>query len=316
MKITSSTSPAVTQLRYSEAWLPFTQKLATALATLEEDQYLVISAKDSNRFVQFAAQGAFGLRAETISNHFLPADQQLTLDQDLELHCAGWEPPSGSPEISAPENDPDGSPNYYCDYPAPVDYYAVARQAVYALSRVHKIPHPGFLQYEAFETGGGKIILSELGLKRAPEIPPPSATNIRGQLLASIRAETGLSELDYDEQGDLSIIYGNVPVYLSIKGAPPDVQISSALLQHVEERARLLERVNELNGGLNHLRLVVHDRTIFAVTHIPAAPYVEAHLIKAFREFCPTADKLRDLLAVEFEGTPAGYVPSQSLLKH
>lgn len=316
MNNTLSLSPAEIQPRYSEAWLPFTGKLAAALVSLEEDQYLVISAKDSNHFVQFAAQGTFGLRAETTSNAYLPKDQQLDLEQHLELITSGWNAPTEDGEESTPENDPDGSPNYYRDYPAPVDYYAVARDAVHALSRAHRIPHPGFLEYEAFESGGPNIILAELGLKRAPKIPPASIPSIGDQLLASIRAETGLSDLGYDEDGDLCITYGNVPVILSIRNTPPDVRITSALLHHVAESVRLLERVNELNGGLDHLRLVVHDQSIFAVTHIPVAPYVGAHVVKTFREFCPTVERLRDLLISEFEGTPSIYSPAQSLLKH
>lgn len=316
MNNATSASPAKIQPRYSEAWLPFTEKLATTLASLEEDQYLVISAKDSNRYVQFAAQGAFGLRGETTSNAYLPEDEQLDPEQVAGLITAGWNTPTDDGDASTPENDPDGSPNYYRDYPAPVDYYAVARDAVNALSRIHSIPHPGFLEYEAFIAGGHQLILAGLGLKRAPKTPPASATNIRELLLASIRSETGLSDLDYDEDGDLCITFGNVPVILSIRNTPPDVRITSALLHHVEESSRLLERVNELNGGLDHLRLVVHDQTIFAVTHIAASPYVEAHLVNTFREFCPTADRLRDLLISEFEGTPSVYTPLQSLLKH
>ena len=52
----------------SVAWPPFAQKLAATLEKLQEDQYLILSVKRSNRYVQFAVQGSFGIRVETTSN--------------------------------------------------------------------------------------------------------------------------------------------------------------------------------------------------------------------------------------------------------
>ncbi len=69
------------QRKLSVAWPPFEKALASALAQLEEDQFLVISAKRGNRFVQFAGQGSFGLRAETASNGFLPKSDQFNDEQ-------------------------------------------------------------------------------------------------------------------------------------------------------------------------------------------------------------------------------------------
>ena len=66
---TARKSPAPARL--SVAWPPFTEKLAQALSMLEEDQFLIISVKNSNRYVQFSAQGSFGMRAETTSNSYL-----------------------------------------------------------------------------------------------------------------------------------------------------------------------------------------------------------------------------------------------------
>ena len=50
-------------------WPPFAKTLASVLAKLEEDQFLIVPVKQSNQYVQFAAQGSFGMRTETTSNH-------------------------------------------------------------------------------------------------------------------------------------------------------------------------------------------------------------------------------------------------------
>jgi hypothetical protein len=52
------------------AWPAFEKRLAETLAALEEDQYLVVSAKRGWAYVQFAAQGSFGLRAECVGNKY------------------------------------------------------------------------------------------------------------------------------------------------------------------------------------------------------------------------------------------------------
>lgn len=51
----------------SKDWPEFMARLSEVLGKLDEDQYLVINVKKSNRYVQFAGQGRYGLRAETAS---------------------------------------------------------------------------------------------------------------------------------------------------------------------------------------------------------------------------------------------------------
>lgn len=108
---TNSRLQAITK-RLSQAWPPFTRKLAEVLAHLGEDQYLVISAKRAHRYVQFAGQGSFGLRVEATSNHYLAAGDRLTRRQLAALKSRGWLAPSGSAKASTPRKDPDGSPNF------------------------------------------------------------------------------------------------------------------------------------------------------------------------------------------------------------
>ena len=96
MRSKSESAAIAPPVRKSVAWAPFQKKLAGALAKLEEDQFLIESLKHSNRFVQFAAQGAFGMRAETTSNHYLTKQEQLDAKQLLAVKALGWVDPTGT----------------------------------------------------------------------------------------------------------------------------------------------------------------------------------------------------------------------------
>ncbi|GAB6061242.1 TY-Chap domain-containing protein [Desulfonatronum parangueonense] len=106
-------------------WTAFAENLAQVLAGLQEDQYLILEAKRSNRYIQFAGQGAYGLRMETTSNHYLLKSDQLTEQQIALLTENGWNSPTRTPE-ALPEDDPGGSPNFFIDHPLPVAYNTVA----------------------------------------------------------------------------------------------------------------------------------------------------------------------------------------------
>lgn len=83
--------------RVSKNWCVFELKLTSVLSQLVEDQMLIIVEKDSNRFIQFAAQGSAGMRAEVSSNAYLSPSNKLTDRQIAKLVKAGWDAPTHSP---------------------------------------------------------------------------------------------------------------------------------------------------------------------------------------------------------------------------
>jgi hypothetical protein len=89
----------------SRDWPIFSEKLASVLSRLEEDQYLIVSAKKGNRFVQFACQGAWGMRVEVTSNQFLKAEGRLSRGQMSWLRSHGWNAPTGNVREATPEKD-------------------------------------------------------------------------------------------------------------------------------------------------------------------------------------------------------------------
>lgn len=301
----------------SSAWPMFARKLSAALRKLEEDQFLILSLKQSNQYIQFAAQGSFGMRAETTSNSYLPESRQLTEQQITSLTEAGWHPPSGAPADATPDKQPDGSPNFFIDFPVPKTFRAVAKTAVTTLAEILRVPHPGFLEYELFDADGNAFALPELGLKRATRtLPDDQATILQQRLLATMTELTGIADLEFDEDGDTAIQYGTLPVFVRLAGDPPYAHIFSPLLTDVEETAQLLARLNEINSGTSWLHLYLHSGSIVAVADVLAEPFVTEYVARAFKEFCPMAEGIGTLLQSEFSGDAPFSEPMPSVLKH
>lgn len=148
-----------------EAWKQFAGNLVAALRALEEDDYLILKVKGTNRFVQFVSQGAFGMRAESVSDFYLPEDEHLSQEDYHQLLRLGWRPPTQMPREFG--HDFDGSPNYFLDLAQPVAVEDLAVMAVLTFIHVHAAGHPGRLEYRAQSTEGTLIRLPHLGLRQS-----------------------------------------------------------------------------------------------------------------------------------------------------
>ena len=303
--------------KISEAWPAWKERLTAVLEKLEEDQFLVISAKRGNHYIQFSCQGSFGLRVETTSNEYLAESQKLSASQVQALLSAGWTSPTGDSLSATPALDPDGSPNFFADFDVPVPFDTVADLTVRTLSRILGFAHPGWLQCQAFEMDGSELEFPELGLKRAT--PPdddgrPEA--LREQLLHAIRETTCLPELEYDGDGNIGVGTGSVAVYASwIKGMTM-VRFLSPLLKDVEDQPGLLERLNKLNAALPLARLYHSNETIFVVAEVWARPFSKGKISETFRDFSQLANKLHQPLYREFGGLLPRRASSESVVKH
>ncbi len=153
------------QKRLYEAWTDFGWRLMQVLGALEEDEYLIVNIKRSNRFVQFADQGAHGMRVETVSNFYLPEDQQLGEVQHELMLKLGWNAPSNLPDEFG--HEPVGSPNYFLDLPRPLDLQQIASLAVSTLLGPLDADHPLDLEYRSFAESGEAIRWPTLKLRRA-----------------------------------------------------------------------------------------------------------------------------------------------------
>ncbi|HAF14085.1 MAG TPA: hypothetical protein DCK99_10380 [Blastocatellia bacterium] len=146
-----------------QEWNGLTDNLALCLANLVEDDYLVISYKRVNYYLQFAAQGQFGMRVEAASNAYIvPAQARLSPEGYVAMDQLGWQTPTVLPEGIT---DPDGSPNFFVDLPSPVDFKSLSELAIRTFRQIYGMRHPGQLQYKAFSSGGAQIRFPTLRLK-------------------------------------------------------------------------------------------------------------------------------------------------------
>jgi len=306
-------APASAPPKRSADWPAFAQRLASVLGALQEDQYLVVSLKGTNRYVQFAAQGHWGLRAECVSNEYLSDPERLDERQLARLRELGWHDPTGSAPESTPERDPDGSPNHFIEWPAQTALTGLADLAVTTLVDVLGVAHPGFLEYKAFDSQERTLVFDELGLRR---VAPPTAADLvadlEHQLLATVRETTGLGSLEYDDDRDIGFVYGRIVVLISLADNPARVRLRGLMVTDLESSPALLERLNHFNAGLGSMHLFFHRGAVRAVSDVPAWPFAPEHVDRALEGFCQICDGLNDLLQAEFggdslviEGTPS-----------
>lgn len=76
--------------------------LALCLADLDEDDYLIIESKRAPYYVQFAAQGAYGMRAEAVGNGYIDEPEAVLTQEDYaRARELGWCAATDSPEPTA-----------------------------------------------------------------------------------------------------------------------------------------------------------------------------------------------------------------------
>lgn len=282
--------------RESKDWTPFAHQLAQVLSRLEEDQFLILSAKSGNRYLQFSCQGSWGMRAEVTSNHFLKDGDRLTPREMAWLGAHGWNAPTGTPKQSTPDRDPDGSPNFYIDFPTSVPASDIVSVAIDTLIHGLALPSPGALSYESFDSAGETLEFQELGLKPASRQNKP----LLEKVLTVFRSVTGIDDLTFDDDGDLGVRYGAILV--SAVQLDNRVRLFSALVTEVPEAPALLRKLNQINDGVHRIRIFWHDEVVYATLDIPADPFVPAHLVTAISEFSEVAEGLAIVLRAEFSG--------------
>lgn len=148
------------------AWQTLAAALAGSLEMLEEDEFLIISYKHANYFVQFAAQGGYGMWVEATCNSFIDPDAVLTDQQYAAMADLGWQRATETLLESGATKNPDGSPNFFLHLSHPINRQALAQLTVATFRRVYGVFRPGELHYHAFADGGASIRFPTLGLKR------------------------------------------------------------------------------------------------------------------------------------------------------
>ena len=104
--------------RRATEWAGLETRLAKALACLEDGHFLILSTRnDDPYYVQFAAGGPQGMRAEAVSNRFLEGWRRLDRTAEDRLRRLGWRPPT---DIG------DGPVNWWRSFDTPLPVAGIA----------------------------------------------------------------------------------------------------------------------------------------------------------------------------------------------
>ncbi|HUC14407.1 MAG TPA: YbjN domain-containing protein [Acidimicrobiales bacterium] len=275
-------------------WRSFSTSLTESLANLEVDQYLIVNLRRRPEFyVQFAQGGANGLRAETVSNAFLPDDEHLDDHALGELLALGWEPPQPGSR--------GGGPNHHRDWATPVPYSDVSSLAVATLTKVLGASRPGMLTYTAFAKGGTQIIIPTLGIRREPvnkdERKPsePSPVHSAEELLEQVKRVMGpllgTDEIVVDNDGDIPVRSGSVMVYVRVLKNTPVVRVFSPVIYDLGAPPDILDAVNDINNEVLFARAVWDGNGVVLSSDVLGAPLVGAQLTRSYEAVAQLADE-------------------------
>ncbi len=151
-----------------------------------------------------AGQGPFELRAEVAGNAFLVAIGKIRRAGLDEVEQLGWKASTGSSETCALKPDPDGSPNYFMQYPITFGGVPMVDIAVRTLRQVLGVPQPGLFEYEAFDADGKRRSFSCPGLRKVRKTAKPKLPKFLSMLLPANSLPRGAWLAPSDEQAPFS----------------------------------------------------------------------------------------------------------------
>ena len=285
LKHTDQKKSTVQTHKRSVEWPVFQANLATVLKSMQEDEFLIISEKRANRFVQFSAQGGFGMRVETTSNAYLDRGEECRAADHLALLALGWKSPTGSPAESTPTDDPDGSPNYFVDFPPETPPEQIAALSIHTLADLYGVSHPRNLEYDAFEHDGTPIEHKTLKIQSVKD--RRARSNDAGKrLLKAVVDATGVQDLEYDEDGYLCIRYqDNLGLFILLSEDAAYIHFMAVLASDITPSEILLTAINELNDEAKPRRFQIHDESVIATYMLPAKPIINKLVEKTLNDF-------------------------------
>ena len=297
----ATTPPPSTALTWDE----FERRLATTLAEMAEETFLVISTPMSRDgtayYVQFASGESYGLRAEAVGSGNLPPARALAPGQEAQLVELGWQRP-------APD---DPCRNYVRTWPRPAPFEEIARLAVRTLREVHGIEAPADLRYVYAAFGDRAVPVLDLGIEAQRRSPPPAPTRRPRRAVAdltplverSLARWLGASEVVRDRDGDYPIRVGSALMFVRlVDGVPPVVRIFSPILHDIAESQALLAALNEINGQIRFGRVFWMARQVIVAMELTAVDISADQVAFACIELGNLADHLDDGLHGRFGG--------------
>lgn len=124
------------------------------------------------------------------------------------------------------------------------------------------------------------------------------------------------SELDFDDDGDISIRYGSAMAFVCLIEDPLYIRIFSPILSDVEESPGLFGLLNAINAKGTLIRFFYKNGVIHGIADISAAPFVSAHVIQGLAHFCVIADEMGNMLQAKLGGQTAFVEVMPSVMRH
>ncbi len=149
------------------AWRTLSRAFARYLHELIEGDFIIISHRHINYYVQVAAQGEDGFRIEAVNNTYIvPPSAALTTAQYARMSELGWRSATEDAEVAKERYDPEGSPNFFRQVDVGEDLLDVADVLIRTLHEVYGIATPALLDYHAFHCEMGDFPCPDLRLTR------------------------------------------------------------------------------------------------------------------------------------------------------
>lgn len=288
-------------------WDGFEQALVSTLSVLK-DEFLILSAKSSGRYVQLHVSPADGVHAEAVGNAYLAEGKKLTEAQVASLVAMGWLTPTRAPD--APPPVPEGSPNFFRKFASPFSCSEVAHFVVRTLAEVHQVPGPDGLEYKSFDEPGTAVFLPALRIDVAPETAPkpkPKPKPVRRKVspfarlrylvLHAARQGSGLGSLEYDDNGWLTVPIGDRMGFVKPHENPHYVRVHLHLRSNVEADEALLARIHQINARLPLARVIYTEGSVYLGVDFPAVPFLPSHLSQAITALAQVADDVEKDIA-------------------
>jgi hypothetical protein len=297
-------------MKVSKDWPPFEARLVEALPALEEEDYLILSHPETHHFLQFAAQGHSGLRAEAKSNSYIPPARQLGPEPERRLIELGWKAPTHRP--GAEDSDPDGSPNWFQEWELPVPWATVAQVAGLTLREVYRVRYPSALRYHAFHSDGTRILLPTLKLRpearKQPDGPvwPEFPSDLRQAVDRATQPLIDRYSITRLENGDLLTTASSGAVAVGERADPFRILLYTRLLESQSWSPDLLAAVNELNRTLMTGRVYREDDLVMMDHPVPAEPFLAEQFTRELEMF----HALAPLVAAELRQALGGTILS------
>lgn len=262
------------------AWREFRQRLADRLASLADDEHVVVELAveaegGAAPYCQVLA-GQGWLRVEAVSNVYLSDEFALDVFQDGALKHLGFAEPEAA-ELP-------GATNYWVDLQQrEADRAAV--MMVRALREVYAVVHPAYLVSDGLsdeqQVEASGDIVRPVPRRGEPDPDEPMSPQSPDDVRQAVEVAVGglYDELPaWDQDGDLPLDTKRGVVWVTVGSQTPRVLLHAPLVSDVVDEERALVEVNLLNRREFGLTFSVQDGHIRVTRELDVRVVVPAQL--------------------------------------